>query len=249
MGRETEPLNQSLFFFPWCNLMLFGLPWNGCMVREAEPLVFLIMCSLQRESIFALLSLAGFTLNILISVLNRLVMVENTFLRTPLPLQTCDGEEHWFSSEGIRLCNFFCEASKFCPKSKWSPLHPLESHPTTWCLKPCQFSVSDSMTISSQFVSGPALSNSYSWCVFTPFRYTTASAPPLPLFPALNKLGTPISSDKNLIPLIVLGFSAFLKMLTRTVHAIPDKVLSGTCIRTNSLSLWKNCFGSISIEI
>lgn len=79
--------------------------------------------------------------------------------------------------------------------------------------------------------------------------YQTASACSLSLFPALSKLGTSISSDKNLIPLIVLDFSAFLKMLTRTVHAIPDKVLSESCIRTNSLSLWKNCFGSISTEI
>lgn len=154
MGRETESLNQSFLFFPWCNLMLFGLPWNGCMVREADSLVFLIMCSLQRESIFALLSLAGFTLKILISVLKRLAMVENIFLRTLLPLETCDGDEHWFSSEGIILCNFFCEASKFCPASKGSSLHPLESHPRTWCWKPCQFSVLDSMTISSQLFLG-----------------------------------------------------------------------------------------------
>jgi len=88
------------------------------MVRETDLLVFLIMCSLQRESIFALPSLAGFALKILISGLKRLEMAKNTFIRTLLQLRTCDWEEHSFSSEGIILCHLFCKVSKFCPKTK-----------------------------------------------------------------------------------------------------------------------------------
>lgn len=52
------------------------------MVRETDLLVFLIMCSLQRESIFALPSLAGSTLKIVISGLKRLEMVKNTLIMT-----------------------------------------------------------------------------------------------------------------------------------------------------------------------
>lgn len=48
------------------------------MVRETDLLVFLIKCSLHRQSIFALPSLAGFTLKTLISGLKRLEMVTHS---------------------------------------------------------------------------------------------------------------------------------------------------------------------------
>lgn len=165
------------------------------------------------------------------------------------PLGAClERNVHFYQRELYYAIAFAKWPSSFCPTTRQRPLHPLECHPRTRWLKCFNFLCQTSWPFHLNFFLGQQCSILV--CIHPfPIYYMTARVYPLPLFPALSKLGTSISSDKNLILLIVLDFSAFSKMLTRTVHAIPDKVLSESCIRTNSLSLWKNCFGSISIEI
>lgn len=52
------------------------------MGKETELVVFLITCSLQRESIFALPNLTSLTTKILIFGLEKLEVVMNTSIRT-----------------------------------------------------------------------------------------------------------------------------------------------------------------------
>lgn len=164
--------------------MLFGLPWNGCMVRETDLLVFLIMCSLQRESIFALPSLTGLTLKILISALKKLEIVKNTSIRT-----CCHGGNvternmHFCQREWYYSISFVKWASSALKLKK--PFTSTRMSSKNMMLKTLRLCMSDFMTLSPQFFLGPALSSSCSFCVFTPLGWChlTASGTPCLFLP------------------------------------------------------------------
>lgn len=76
------------------------------------------MCSLQRESVFALPNLTGFTLKILIFALKKIGGGKEHIHEDLLSFGKCDWKEYLFLSEGTILFNFFCEEDKFGPKTK-----------------------------------------------------------------------------------------------------------------------------------